>query len=178
MLPLPVRPVARRPGTARRRHAQPVRARDRGCFAQRLHPGPDGLGVSLAGGSSLAVCRSSRQPEAARSLVAYLTDPEQQFAFYRLTGDLPARRSAWSHPDLAHAPHTEAFRRQLDQVRPTPKIPEWERIADKISHFAEKAVRGELGEDEALVTLNVEVDRILAKRRWLLDQAASRERWP
>jgi multiple sugar transport system substrate-binding protein len=141
-------------------------------------PGPDGPGVSLAGGSSLAVCRSSRQPEAARELVAYLTDPEQQVAFYRLTGDLPARRSAWSHPDLAQAPHTEAFRRQLDQVRPTPKIPEWERIADKLGHTAEKAVRGELSQDEALAALNVEVDRILAKRRWLLDQAASRRGRP
>jgi multiple sugar transport system substrate-binding protein len=141
-------------------------------------PGPDGPGVSLAGGSSLAVCRSSRQPEAAWALVAYLTDPEQQVAFYRLTGDLPAHRSAWSHPDLAQAPHTEAFRRQLDQVRPTPKIPEWERIADKLGHIAEKAVRGELTQDEALAALNVEVDRILAKRRWLLDQAASREGRP
>ena len=141
-------------------------------------PGPDGPGVSLAGGSSLAVCRSSRQPEAARALVKFLTEPEQQVAFYRLTGDLPARRSAWSHPDLAHAPHTEAFRRQLDQVRPTPKIPEWERIADKISHFAEKAVRGEQGQDEALAALDAEVDRILAKRRWLMDKAESRGRQP
>ena len=141
-------------------------------------PGPDGPGVSLAGGSSLAVCRSSRQPEAARVLVKFLTEPEQQVAFYRLTGDLPARRSAWGHPDLAHAPHTEAFRRQLNQVLPTPKIPEWERIADKISHFAEKTVRGELGEDEALAALDAEVNRILAKRRWLLDKAESREPRP
>ena len=141
-------------------------------------PGPDGPGVSLAGGSSLAVCRSSRQPEAAQALVKFLTEPEQQVAFYRLTGDLPARRSAWSHPDLAHTPHTEAFRRQLDQVRPTPKIPEWERIADKISHFAEKAVRGELGENEALAALDAEVNRILAKRRWLMDKAVTGERQP
>ena len=141
-------------------------------------PGPDGPGVSLAGGSSLAVCRSSRQPEAARALVKFLTEPKQQVSFYRLTGDLPARRSAWSHPDLAHAPHTEAFRRQLDQVRPTPKIPEWERIADKISHFAEKTVRGELGQDEALAVLDAEVDRILAKRRWLIDKEESRGRQP
>ena len=114
----------------------------------------------------------------AMALVKFLTEPEQQVAFYRLTGDLPARRSAWSHPDLAHAPHTEAFRRQLDQVRPTPKIPEWERIADKISHFAEKAVRGEQGQDEALAALDAEVDRILAKRRWLMDKAESRGRQP
>lgn len=136
-------------------------------------PGPDGPGVSLAGGSSLAVCRSSRQPEMAGALVKFLTQPEQQGAFYRLTGDLPARRSAWADPGLADAPHTGAFHQQLDQVRPTPKIPEWERIADKISHFAEKTVRGELSEAEALAALDAEVEQILAKRRWLLDQVGT-----
>ncbi len=141
-------------------------------------PGPDGPGVSLAGGSSLALCRSSPQPLMARALIAFLTGQEQQLAFYRLTGDLPARRSAWSHPDLAQAPHTGAFRRQLDHVRPTPKIPEWERIADKISHMAEKAVRGDLSEADALAALNAEVEQILAKRRWLLNQVTPGEPAP
>jgi len=136
-------------------------------------PGPEGPGVSLAGGSSLAVCRSSRQPEMARALLEFLTQPEQQVAFYHLTGDLPTRRSAWADPVLADAPHTAAFHQQLDQVRPTPRIPEWERIAEKISHFAEKAVRGEMSEAGAVAALDSEVERILAKRRWLMDRAKS-----
>ncbi len=151
------------------RRRLPAALRDRWDTAPM--PGPDGPGLSLAGGASLALCRSSPHPEAAKALIRYLTEPEQQLALHRLTGDLPASRSAWRRPELSQAPHTEAFRRQLEQVRPTPTIPEWERIADRIAHYAEKAVRGELGEDEALAALNRDVDRILAKRRWLLERA-------
>ena len=137
-------------------------------------PGPDGTnapGLSLAGGASLALSRTARQPEAARALLAFLTEPARMAEFYRLTGDLPARRSAWAHPAFAAAPHTAAFRRQLDAVRPTPNIPEWERIAAKISRYAELAVRGRLSDAEALTALDRDVDQILAKRRWLLDRS-------
>jgi len=135
-------------------------------------PGPEGPGLSLAGGSSLAVTRASRRPEAALELIRFLAEPEQQAAFYRLTGDLPVRRSAWDQPELRDAPHLDAFRQQLAAVTPTPGIPEWERIAAQIAFHAEKAVRGELSEEQALVNLDAAVDRILAKRRWLLSRKA------
>lgn len=131
-------------------------------------PGPEGPGLSLAGGSSLAVTRVSRNPEAALALIRFLAEPERQVAFYRLTGDLPTRRSAWESPLLRDAPHTGAFREQLGAVTPTPGIPEWERIAAQIAHYSEKAVRGALSEEQALTELDSAVDRILAKRRWLL----------
>lgn len=136
-------------------------------------PGPVGTapGVSLAGGSSLAVSRFSRHPEAARNLAEFLVDPERMVEFHRLTGDLPARRSAWVHPALQQTPHTAAFRRQLEAVRPTPKIPEWERIAARIARYAELAVRGRMSEAAALAALDGDVDQILAKRRWLLDRS-------
>jgi multiple sugar transport system substrate-binding protein len=60
-----------------------------------------------------------------------------------------------------------AFRTQLEVVRATPKIPEWERIANKISQYAEAAVRGDLELDDALAALDADVDAILEKRRSL-----------
>jgi multiple sugar transport system substrate-binding protein len=139
-------------------------------------PGPSdqdsGPGLSLAGGASLGLARSSRHQAAALRWMDYLAQPAQQAAFYRLSGDLPARQSAWALPELATAPHIAAFRQQLDHVVATPKIPEWERIAAKLSHYAEKAVRGEMSEAQALAALDADVERILAKRRWLLDRVA------
>ena len=136
-------------------------------------PGPEGPGLSLAGGSSLAVTRASRHPEAALALIRFLAEPEQQATFYRLTGDLPVRRSAWDQPELRDVPHLDAFRQQLAAVTPTPGIPEWERIAAQIAFHAEKVVRGELSEEQALTELDATVDRILAKRRWLLSRGAA-----
>src|SRR5579883_3498926 len=65
-------------------------------------PAPDGTapGTSLAGGSSLVVARTSPRKDDAWALVEYLAEPAQQVRFYRLTGDLPARRSAWEAAGL------------------------------------------------------------------------------
>jgi multiple sugar transport system substrate-binding protein len=128
-------------------------------------------GLSLAGGASLALAAKSDHQEESWKLIEFLSAPERQVEFYRLTGDLPSRRSTWKHPDLIAAHHARAFRIQLERVIPAPQIPEWERIADKIAHYAELAVRNELTANEALAALDRDVDLILAKRRWLMDRA-------
>jgi multiple sugar transport system substrate-binding protein len=135
-------------------------------------PGPDAAtpGVSLAGGSSLVLFRSSPHPEAAWRLIEYLSRPEQQLHFWRLTGDLPAHVEAWRDSALTADARVRAFGRQLLHVVPTPEIPEWELIANRLQETAETAVRGGVPPDTALVRLDAEVDRILAKRRWLLQR--------
>jgi len=137
-------------------------------------PAPGVPGISIAGGASLAIAAASPHADAAWQLLEFLTEPARQLEFYRLTGDLPARRSAWALGALAEAPRVAAFWRQLEHVRTPPKIPEWERIAAKISDYAEAAVRGDLSMDEALIALDRDVDRILEKRRWLLEKDLTR----
>jgi membrane glycosyltransferase len=145
----------------------------REAWATAPLPAPDEgwPGVSLAGGASLAILRSSGRKGAAWKLVEYLSDPARQIEFHRLTGDLPARRTAWLEGDLVHDRHAEAFWTQLAAVRATPKIPEWERIAARITEYSEAAVRGDLTLDEALAALDRDVDALLEKRRWLLERA-------
>lgn len=133
-------------------------------------PAPDGRfpGVSLAGGSSLALFSGSPHQAEAWRLLEYLSTPARQLELYDLTGDLPPRRALWDDERFAGNPRTAAFRVQLRALRSTPKIPEWERIAEKIVHYADAAVRGSMTAEEALAGLNEDVDRILEKRRWLL----------
>ena len=57
-------------------------------------PGPDGPGLSMAGGSSLVLFAGSDAGSAAWRFVEYLSRPENQVRFYELTGDLPARVEA------------------------------------------------------------------------------------
>jgi multiple sugar transport system substrate-binding protein len=157
-----------------------------GEFAQRLpaalagewattpFPGPDPEhpGVSLAGGSSLAIASGSPHGDAAWRWIEYLSDPTQQAAFYRLTGDLPARSAAWNAPELRDDRHLRAFATQLAYVRSTPKVPEWERIASTIGEHVEAAIRGPVTLDETLAALDHDVDAILEKRRWMMDRGA------
>jgi multiple sugar transport system substrate-binding protein len=133
-------------------------------------PGPEENkpGVSLAGGSSLAIASSSGQKEAAWRLVEYLSEPAQQIAFYRLTGDLPARIDAWQDTTLTSNPYTCAFYEQLKAVMAPPKIPQWEQIAMKVQDYAEIASREIMSPQEALAALDRDVNVILEKRRWML----------
>ena len=141
-------------------------------------PGPDGPGTSIAGGASLAMFRRSRHKPEAWALISYLSRPAVQLQFYRLTGDLPPRRSTWAMPldggaTLAEDRHAAAFRRQLERVRPTPAVPEWERIANEMQLAAARVVGGRDSIDVAVRGLDARVDGILEKRRWMLDRASS-----
>ena len=127
-------------------------------------------GLSLAGGSSLVIFRTSQHKDAAFRLVEYLAGVEQQVEFYRLIGDLPARTAAWDDPVLTGEPRLRAFREQLQHVEPMPRLPEWERIAWAIAEAAERAILGQQTVDRSLDQLQTEVDRMLAKRRYLLDR--------
>jgi multiple sugar transport system substrate-binding protein len=131
---------------------------------------PEAPGVSLAGGSSLVMFQSSKQKDAVWKLIEYLSEPEQQSQFYHLTGDLPARKEAWQDTALTHNIYMQAFFKQLNYVKPTPPVPEWEQIALKIQQYAEAAARQTMSIEDALTKLDNEVDLILEKRRWMLDR--------
>jgi multiple sugar transport system substrate-binding protein len=133
-------------------------------------PGVNGPGVSLAGGASLSLFRSSRHKPEAWQLMEYLSRPDVQLRFYSLTGDLPARRESWNDTALANNQKARAFREQLDRAVPTPAVPEWEQIATKVFEHGEQAVRGRKSVDATLAALDHDVNGILEKRRWLLSQ--------
>lgn len=133
-------------------------------------PGPTGPGASAPGGSSLAVFESSPHQDAAWKLVRYLSDPAVQARFNVISGDLPARPSAWSAPKVASDPYVAAFKGQLARARAVPKVPEWERIVTEMQIVAERMVRGEFTVAEAGREIDRRADRLLEKRRWMLDQ--------
>jgi multiple sugar transport system substrate-binding protein len=130
-------------------------------------------GASLAGGSSLVVFRRSPRRDAAFRFVEFLAEPAQQARFYELSGNLPARVSAWSDGRLAGDVQASAFRAQLERAVPMPKVPECEQIAQRVAQTAEEVMRGARGIDQALADLDADVDRMLAKRRRLLDKQAA-----
>ena len=156
-----------------------------GEFKHRLPPGMEGkwgtaplpardasqpIGVGMAGGSSLVVFKTSTHKEAARKFIEFLSETEQQVRFSELTGDLPARRSAWKAPALASDPYLPAFREQLERVQPLPQVPEWEEIATALYEHGEASVKGMMTAPQALADLDQVTDRLLEKRRWVLER--------
>jgi multiple sugar transport system substrate-binding protein len=125
-------------------------------------------GISMAGGSSLVIFHASPHRAAAQKLIEFLSERAQQVQFFDVTGDLPARRSAWSAPSIAAETHFPAFREQLEYVAPMPKVPEWEQIASVIYDRGEAAARHAATVPAALEELDRRADVLLEKRRWML----------
>jgi multiple sugar transport system substrate-binding protein len=138
------------------------------------HDAGEPTGISMAGGGSLVVFRASQHKAAARKLIEFLSEPAQQVRFYQLTGDLPARRSAWLSPVLANDTRFLAFRVQFERVAPLPKVPEWEQIATAIYDRGEAAARGVVTPAVALTQLDARADELLEKRRWMLESSHHR----
>ena len=102
-------------------------------------------------------------------VVEYLSTPNVQERFHELTGDLPPRRSTWNLPAIAQDEYAQAFKDQLERVKPTPRIPEWEQIATELRVFAEHVVLGDYSMEEGLARLNESANRMLHKRRALIE---------
>jgi multiple sugar transport system substrate-binding protein len=133
-------------------------------------PGPDGPGAGIAGGTSLVISARSPRSAQAWALIEFLSRPAVQQRFHAEIGNLPPRRSTWALPALTADPLARAFRDQLERVRPTPKVLEWERIVQEMRLASERVVRGGVSQDVAARELDAKVDAILAKRRWVLDR--------
>jgi multiple sugar transport system substrate-binding protein len=132
-------------------------------------PGPDGPGAAVAGGSSLVIFRNSPHQQEAWALIEYLSQPAVQQRFYDLLGDMPPRRTSWEGGALRDDPKARAFRDQLERVKPTPPVPEWERIANEMQLVAAQTIAGQLTVDQAAAEIDRRTNLILEKRRWVLD---------
>lgn len=144
-----------------------------GKWATAPNPGPNGVGAAAPGGSSLVVFAGGERKREAWDAVRRLLRPDAQLALHHATGDLPAMRSAWTQGKLAQDPVVAPFARQLERARPLPKVPEWERVVTEMQVVADRMVRGEFTVRGAAREMDARVDRILAKRRWMVARDAA-----
>ena len=81
-----------------------------------------------------------------------------------------ARASSSSATPLAGTSPRTTF--SIINFSSVPKVPEWERIATELRIVTEQVVRGELPAEGVAEELDARADRILEKRRWMLDRRA------
>lgn len=140
-------------------------------------PAPGGTpwpGLSMSGGSSLVISKTTEKKDAAWKFIEFLSRPDIQVRFSQLSGDLPARRSAWNTPELKNDREMQAFRVQLDHTAALPRIPEIENICTTIFEHGQLATRGQFDAAEGARRLDDKVERMLEKRRWVVAREAVR----
>jgi multiple sugar transport system substrate-binding protein len=128
-------------------------------------------GISLAGGASLVLSAASEYQDAAWKFIEFFSRPEIQIRFNQISGNLPPRISAWVGSGIHEDPPMRAFYDQLQFVEPLPKVPEWEQIAMKVQQYGEIVSIGRISPRQTAQLLDRDVDRILEKRRWIVERS-------
>ncbi len=152
------------------RRRLPANVQNEWATAPLPYPAGAKVSISQAGGSGLAIFRRSTHKEAAWRLIEFLSRPEELVRFYKLTGNLPPRESAWKLGRLEDDPPVAAFHEQLRNVVPLPRVPEWEQITTHIIRAGQAVVAHKKTVNETVTDLDQEVNELLEKRRWMLQQ--------
>jgi len=120
-------------------------------------------GYSFMGGCNLSIFKKSNNKDEAWKFIEYMSQPENQVRWFKLTGDLPSVKSSWED-EAFQVPVIATFGRQLERARPSPPIPQWEEIRDKIETYLEEVVYKRRTVEEALVLLQKECREIISRR--------------
>ncbi|MCU1441007.1 MAG: transporter substrate-binding protein [Rhodoglobus sp.] len=91
-------------------------------------PAGDGGSVSLFAGSNLGVWYNTDQKDASLKLLEYVSQPEQQLAWYELTGELPTVNAALEDASLNSDPNVKVYTEQLATAKVLPIVAGWDGI--------------------------------------------------
>jgi multiple sugar transport system substrate-binding protein len=116
--------------------------------------------TSFVGGSNLAVFKNSENRDAAWRLVQWLSQPQVQASWYKMTGDLPSVEAAWDDPSLSGDPKLAVFRDQLADVKSPPANTGWTQVSAAADTQLERIVKAGVDPAEAVRTLQSTADSI------------------
>lgn len=125
--------------------------------------------TSFVGGCNLVLFKESRKKDLGWQFIEFMSQPEQQVEWHRLSKDLPAARAAWQHTLFQDKPRIRIFGDQMDFTESPPRIPEWEEVGLAIDQGMERLVLQDPALDHRLptqlATLQGEIDQIRLKRQ-------------
>ncbi|SEQ23542.1 ABC transporter substrate-binding protein [Streptomyces radiopugnans] len=125
-----------------------------GRFGAVPLPGPDGPGVSVLGGSNLAVNSRSRHPETAADLIAYLTGEQVQRRVLTEGALPPVRASLYSDPELVRDfPYLPTLRESVLAAEPRPKSPRYDQVSLVVQAVVHDAMAGRQTPRQAVARL-------------------------
>ncbi|MFD1828786.1 ABC transporter substrate-binding protein [Streptomyces desertarenae] len=132
-----------------------------GRFGAVPLPGPDGPGISVLGGSNLAVNANSRHPETAADLIAYLTSEPVQRRVLTEGSLPPVRASLYSDPELVRAfPYLPILRESVLAAEPRPKSPRYDQVSLVVQAVVHDAMAGRQSPRQAVERLARELGSI------------------
>ncbi|HWU46132.1 MAG TPA: sugar ABC transporter substrate-binding protein [Humibacter sp.] len=116
--------------------------------------------TSFTGGSDLVVFDKSKNKNAAWKLAQWLSKPDVQADWYKLSGDLPAVQSAWQTSALSSDKKLAVFGEQLKTAKAPPSITSWVQVSAAADAALETIRRGTATVPDAFKNLQSKADSI------------------
>jgi multiple sugar transport system substrate-binding protein len=104
--------------------------------------------TSFVGGSDLVVFKKSQNRDTAWKFIQYLSQPEVQTKWYKLTGDLPAKQASWTDASLSGDAKLAVFGEQLKTTNSPPAVTTWTQVGAAADTQLEQIIRA--GKDPAV----------------------------
>jgi multiple sugar transport system substrate-binding protein len=141
-----------------------------------LPAGAGGRPAAALGGSQLAINARSDQPEAARAVIDFLTQPAQMLERARVAGQFPARRSLYADPALARVlpMPPERVRAIIDSAVARPSTPVYAELSDILQVHVHRCLSGQESPEAALRSAAAAITALL-ERTGLSEHARAAE---
>jgi multiple sugar transport system substrate-binding protein len=117
-------------------------------------------GTSFIGGSDMVVFKDAKNRDGAWKLTQWLSKPEVQTKWYKISGDLPALQSSWKDPSLAGDPKLAVFGEQLKDTNFPPTISTWTQVSAAADTQLEQIVKAGKDPAAAMKELQATADSI------------------
>lgn len=141
-----------------------TQSRVAGRFAIAPMPAaPGGRSTAALGGAQLAINRNAEHPEAAWTVIEYLTRPEQMLERAEVVGQFPTRAAVYDQPALAEAlsvPPPDA-RRVIERATPRPVTPVYTQLSEILQIHLHRALTRQRTPGQALGEAQAEMQRLL-----------------
>lgn len=120
-------------------------------FGVSLVPaGPAGTSSNV-GGQNMVIFRNSKHPEVALDFLRYFASEDVQVRWCETLGQIPVNLRAFDKIDTSTRPHLAVFMEQMKTAKPTPKIPRFDVLEEKVMGPAfQLAMQGDKSVEQAL----------------------------
>lgn len=131
-----------------------------GKYATAVLPGKI-TNTSNIGGCELATFTFSANQDAGVKFIDYLSQGDTQIAWLKLTTDLPAAKASWDNDALKNDPLLSTFGTQLENVKTTPSVKQYNQIETTFRDYLEKIIVGKEDVTSSMNELNSKLSEIM-----------------
>ncbi|MCD7035152.1 sugar ABC transporter substrate-binding protein [Metabacillus sp. GX 13764] len=119
--------------------------------------------TSVLGGCDLTVFQYTKHKEEALKFMAFMSKPETQVKWLKMTNALPAAKEAWNDPSLKEDQNYKTFGDQMVNAKPMPGVKQWEPLAQSYLTTFEKIYRTGADPQREMDAFNKKAEEMLKK---------------